>query len=433
MTQSKNIHIVGAGLYGCLTAFHIAKKYPNFNINLIEGADRFMTPFNSIKISGVPLNNGFHGIELPRAKKLLEFFSSELNVPFKIKPNRRWMSINGYLVNYEAPLSEWPNELKGFFKAKPPFNGNTIEEFWSTISTQYQDLIDRTALRYTKNSEEMRHFFIPWFFPADYVLNSDDEGDIFRNQVRNGNINPEYAHPEKHIFANLQAAMARYLKKLGIKVYLSTQVKFTNKGIDYISNDQHCNLQSADADKVFFCASSAIMLKDVNPEMYLRLVENKRLMINALLEYDEILENPAYFSEIICIDEQAPHIARISSPKHFGAQYPAKKLLQVEIFIEAEEDLEKVKASLEEHIKRILKLRKGNNLKQLGAKITRAVFYPNQQELDDARNTLEYWRQVNCPNLILRNNFVPINMAKTWVLAEENATLFENNHNFSHT
>jgi hypothetical protein len=429
MMQSKSIHIIGAGLYGCLTAFHIAKKYPNFDINLIEGADRFMTPFNSIEISGVLLNNGFHGVELPRATNLLEFFSSELKAPFKTKPNRRWMSINGYLVNFEAPLSEWPDELKRFFKAEPPFYGNTLEEFWSVISTEYQELIDKTALRYTKNSGEMRHFFIPWFFPADYILNSDDEGDIFRNQVRNGSINPEYAHPDKHVFADLQATMAQYLKKLGIKVHLSTQVKFTNKGIEYINNDEHCNLQAKDADKVFFCASSAIMLKDVNPEMYVRLVKNKRLMVNALLDYDEILEDPAYFSEIICIDEQAPHIARISSPKSFGAQHAEKKLLQVEVFIEVEEDLEKVKASLEEHIKRILKLRKENNLKQLGAKITRAVFYPTQHELDDASNTLEQWRQVHCPHLVLRNNFVPVNMAKTWILAKENATFFENNDN----
>ena len=67
------VQIIGGGLYGCLTAYHIAKKHPNIRIDLIEGSNKLLPAFNPITLAGDKFNNGFHGIELPRAKDLFEF------------------------------------------------------------------------------------------------------------------------------------------------------------------------------------------------------------------------------------------------------------------------------------------------------------------------------------------------------------------------
>ena len=74
------INIIGAGLNGCLTAWKIKKKFPNYDINLIDSSDHIISAFDSIKIGVGLYNNGFHGIEFPRSKNISDFFSSCLNI-----------------------------------------------------------------------------------------------------------------------------------------------------------------------------------------------------------------------------------------------------------------------------------------------------------------------------------------------------------------
>ena len=48
----KNIIVVGTGLTGCLTTYKIAKKFPNYNISLIESSRRFSNSMDCIKLRG---------------------------------------------------------------------------------------------------------------------------------------------------------------------------------------------------------------------------------------------------------------------------------------------------------------------------------------------------------------------------------------------
>ena len=74
------VNIIGAGLNGCLSAWKIKKKFPNYIVNLIDSSDHVISAFDPIEIGKGFYNNGFHGIELPRSKKLSHFFESCLNI-----------------------------------------------------------------------------------------------------------------------------------------------------------------------------------------------------------------------------------------------------------------------------------------------------------------------------------------------------------------
>jgi protoporphyrinogen oxidase len=81
------VNIIGAGLNGCLSAWKIKKKFPNYIVNLIDSSDHVISAFDPIEIGKGFYNNGFHGIELPRSKKLSHFFESCLNINLLEKKN----------------------------------------------------------------------------------------------------------------------------------------------------------------------------------------------------------------------------------------------------------------------------------------------------------------------------------------------------------
>ena len=71
------LFVVGAGLWGCLTAYKLAKKYPKKKIILIENSNKILSSYNHINLGKKNLNNGFHGIEFPRGLDLLNFLKIE--------------------------------------------------------------------------------------------------------------------------------------------------------------------------------------------------------------------------------------------------------------------------------------------------------------------------------------------------------------------
>ena len=65
--MKKKISIVGASLYGCLLAYHMSKK--NYDVTIFEKKE-ILSGFNHISIKNYKLNNGFHGFEYPRTKRV---------------------------------------------------------------------------------------------------------------------------------------------------------------------------------------------------------------------------------------------------------------------------------------------------------------------------------------------------------------------------
>ena len=318
---------------------------------------------------------------MPRADAFYSFIIDELELDFTQKVNSRLLFIKNNLVPFVAPLSEWPIDLQKEFLVKPPFESNSIEDFWSVLSEEYKGLLKVIGARYSHNVQDILGLLIPWFLPADYVLNSGDEGDLFRNNVRNNSILPMYGHPTGHVFDVLQDAMLAKLETLGVKIHLSTSVVFNADGFEFCSLGNVENSLKVEADYTFFCASSSIIIKEIDSTIYNKLTEKPRYLYNGLLEVTNPVETTP-FSEIICADAVCPAIARISAPDEFGYSIDHKgKYLQVELFIQPSEDVNKLRAELPSHISRILGLRQPNTIKLLEMKLTSGLVESEESDL----------------------------------------------------
>ena len=84
MNRFSEISIWGGGLYGVLLTYCIAKriseKNTNVKIRLIDKGQKLLESWNHINIDGFKLNNGFHGIEMPRSKKTFQILCDLLGI-----------------------------------------------------------------------------------------------------------------------------------------------------------------------------------------------------------------------------------------------------------------------------------------------------------------------------------------------------------------
>ena len=69
------------------------------------------------------------------------------------------------------------------------------------------------AKRYNTEFKNVAHFFIPWFFPKEYVFDSNDEGEIFRNKVRSGKVIPSFAITSSGRVESLRKDFNNFFKK----------------------------------------------------------------------------------------------------------------------------------------------------------------------------------------------------------------------------
>ncbi len=116
--NNDSIAIIGANLYGCLTAAKLSIKFPNKKITVYDAGSKILQSFESIKLEKYFVNNGFHSIELPRAAQLVNFLKNKIKVKIKLFPNIRKQVIQNYYINEHESLVNYPKDLKNFFKKK---------------------------------------------------------------------------------------------------------------------------------------------------------------------------------------------------------------------------------------------------------------------------------------------------------------------------
>jgi len=253
MNGNKNsIAIIGANLYGCLTAAKISIKFPKKKIIIYDAGSKILQSFESIKLEKYLLNNGFHAIEVPRAIELVNFLKNKIKVKIKSFSNIRKKVIENHYLNENDSLINYPKNLRKFYKKKK-IKTKFYSSFLKNISPSFKKSMFKVAKRYNTDFKNVAHFFIPWFFPKEYVFISPDEGEIFRNHVRSGKIISSFAIPASGRVESLRKNFTHFFKKKrNIHLALNTGIYAENNKLKTIDN-KNKKKNDLKAEKTFVC------------------------------------------------------------------------------------------------------------------------------------------------------------------------------------
>tara|TARA_A100001015_G_scaffold15960_1_gene18700 strand:+ start:4837 stop:6129 length:1293 start_codon:yes stop_codon:yes gene_type:complete len=402
------IRIIGAGLYGCLLAFHLKSKFKKkISIELIENSNDVISNYKSIKLSDVRLNNGFHGIEYPRAKSLIKFLKNDLKFNLIKSYNKRLLCIENHLIDYTYSKFKWPSKLKKnfYFKNKITIEKKDIEKF---ISKDYLQFLKKIGKRYSNNFEEINHHFIPWFFPSNLKVKSNDEGDDFRNKVRDNKLTPYFFFPKSGVFEDLQKYFKNYLIRLGVKIHFNSSIHFNDNDY-YVLKNGKIDKSFKKVEHTFFTASTPLLLKNFESKITSDLLKEKKYLVNKIVRVNCQLDKK--FSEIIFANSFLPNLLRASITPNIASNKNSK-YLQIEMLFK-DDKIDIYDKKLIEILSKILNI-KTTSIKIEDSKITRTLFFPKNFHKKKAIKYLDL-RLKNFKNFSHRNIFGPPNMSKAWI------------------
>jgi len=409
--MKKKILLIGGGLYGCLLAYQFSKK-KNYQITLVEKSNKLLNAFNSVSIKKLNINNGFHGIEIPRCNEFFNFIKKKLKIKMRVKNKTQKLLIYRSIIDFKDGINEWPKILTKDLKKNFIIRNFKIANFFTN---DLKKLVNFCSKRYSNKFDDSSHFFIPWFLPKEYKINKiNDEGDLYREKVRNNKVKFQYAVPTKKIFQIFQKKFYHFLKKIGVTIYFNTQVKLEKNNFKIIKNNMSETLSYSKFDKIFYCTHSPFLLEYSNIKHLKKLNNYKKFMINLIIKIDKEVN----FTEMICINKTLPNLNRISV---INAN-KNKSILQLEIIQNENQISKKIINNFTKELKAIFKLKK--TPQYYGHKMSRIVFFPTKIWKKKAAELIKDWKRKNSLKIFLRYDlFGAINMAKCWNYSKSDAKL----------
>ena len=408
-----NTIILGAGLTGSLLAIKIAKKYHKENIYLIDNSNDVLSSLKPINLDGNKINNGFHGLEINRSKKLNFFLKNEINIKFQKFPVKRSLLINQYFIENKS-LKNFPLEFQKELKKKK-FKSGSLLKLFNLTSGIYKKTLEIVSKRYDLKINNSLKFLIPWFLPKEYEYISSDEGDIYRETVKRKK-NDFFAMPKKNnLFFDMSYKFENKLKSYkNIKILKNSTLEFKNKNVYIIKDGKNKKIST---NQIFITTMPTFFFKYFNKNeinKIKKIINNKKFLILAKV----ILKNKLKknFSEIICAVKNFIELSRISK---FDYKKQNNDIL-VELIYDNKNFNQKIfKKKISESLKPIIK---NNKIIKIKKKFSRTIFIPNKTDILKCLRVID--QKVNLLKkkglLISYNrNFSPINMSKTWLLSEK--------------
>ena len=408
-----NIIILGGGLTGSLLALKIAKKYHDQNIYLIDNSNDILSSFKPINFDGKKVNNGFHGLEINRSKKLYSFLKKEIRIKFNKNLIKRSLLINEHFID-NTSYNKFPVELKKDLKRKK-FQSNSLKSFFKLISGKYKKTLEMISKRYYPNLNNSLKFLIPWFLPNEFNFISNDEGDKFRLNSKKKKFD-FFATPKKNdLFFNMSYQFQKILKSYKNITILKNSSLEIEKNIVAIRN--YKGIKKITANQIFITTMPTFFFKFFNNKEKVfikKLTNNKRYFVLSKIKLKKNLN--IYFSEILCAVKDFIELSRISKLK-FG-KYKNELLLEL-IYDDKNINNELFKKKVSQAIKPIIK---NNKIANIEKKISRTIFMPSNSEIAKCIKVIDkkiYYFRKKGLNIVYNPNFAPLNMAKTWILSEK--------------
>lgn len=301
--MSKPIVIVGGGLLGCLTALRIASTTSR-DVCLVESGNHVLQSLEPIEVGPDVVNNGFHSLEAPRDSGLAEFIQGTLGVPMTTRRQSRGLGIEGHIIAASAPARDWPEPLRDIVPHEPVSLDSLEDTSW--ISCNYQQLLSQVGQRYG-GFDSGKHLLIPWFFPPNVSLRTDDEGDLFRDRVRTGEVTAFSVQPVNVLFAPVAAAIRNRLSESGVETTLNSRIGASPETLRAEIREA---VGFSDFD-LLWCAPAAQLLGAVAPERFAPLVPTRRIRVLATIDVHSTGEIEP-FTEVLFLDSEVIEIARMS-------------------------------------------------------------------------------------------------------------------------
>ena len=387
-----------------------------FSINLYDQGESILRAWDSKTCGAYRANNGFHGIELPRALGIKTFLEEcKCNDLLTEIPNIRSLNIEGEHIAFDASLPVWPNWLSEGLASLRYVNSTDVsqEEIINRTlsSTMLGQLISTTYDRFADTLDECWNLFFPWFFPSDFKFSSGDEGNDFRNEIRLNQKKSSYLMPHSFVFEDLKHSIQRSLQMNNVNFIF-------NKQVDLAVLDE----LSSSGNELIWCASSFSLLQLLNSDLARRCISSKRHMHLIALSITarklRKLRNSHgnLPSEILCLDTIAPELNRLSFVNYSAANYSDSDeqcILLAECFTKSTQINDDLYKRLVSCLRRFF----ASDLSIEGYSYARPTYSLNTQLLTEATSLIQSYSaqySINIPEIY----YGPINMAKCGIIAQ---------------
>jgi len=407
--EKTKVYIFGTGLYGIILAILLNKK--KYNVTIVDQSDEILSSFKPIKISKYLINNGFHGIDYPRGRYLINFLKTKIKVNLTKIKIEKMIIIGRFVVNYFNKFQEYPAELKKkFIKKNLKFYKSQKLNFFFSKKFMKDVLIN--TKRYSSNPKVAEGFFLPYFLPSDTKHINSDEGDIFRNKNRNKKKISYFYAPKNGIFYNLRHNFYKILKKEKINILNNHRIDIDKNYKIKLINKKNDIKNLPKNTKIYFCMSAVFFLKFVKNNMIDELKKNKREFYNALIKIKKgNLKNQ--FSEALSLNKKIFYVNRIT--KNYFIKDNEYDFYQIEILKNKISDTNQIKKELENELYKIFKCK----IYFVGLKLSRITFHPDNDWFLKAEKIVKKLIKKLPYKISIRYCFYPVNMNKAWIWANE--------------
>lgn len=414
--MKKKIYIIGLSLYSIIIALKIKKNFKEkISVEIIEASKNFLNSYNSIKIGKYKCNPGFHALENIRSTKLLSFLRKYIK--FKKIKKTRGILIGDYLISYKDTFKQWPT----FFVKKNKLSGKLINLKNLTHLKKIKK-ISHKYLHYLKNNicdnrmsfSNIINIIYPWFFPPNYKINSYDEGTLFNQKIRDGEINHSFLFPSSGLFHQISNKLKYLLDKKNVKFIKNKKLEFCNEGNDIIIENYHKKINKKDSLKIICVPVIPLFNSIKNKNFTFKKLEPVKLY-TALIEVNNPIKNAfENYCEVIVSSEKTYGLRRISLYSEIVG-IKNKKIYQVEFgehkkIPNVEDQINDIISLFSQHI--IFRDDKRNNIICLGYKFLRLTFSPNVSYLNTLADKVDKFFKKSNNILFPRKITWPINSNK---------------------
>lgn len=183
-------------------------------VSLCLPEEKHLVPaWKSCEFESVRTNNGFHALDVTRAPGLVHLLGVELALDLDLDSRPSGLLLNGSLLDANDAGTFW-NFAEPL--AHPAFM--TIDEMDNSLGFGERFFLQSLSTRYGDSWRNERDLMIPWFLPKEFLLNSNDEGDRYRNLLRAGFAIPQRVVPASGLFSDLANHWLDQLVGLGVRL-----------------------------------------------------------------------------------------------------------------------------------------------------------------------------------------------------------------------